>query len=1452
LQAKNELSGSIADDDLILTVENNTTARLVVAGDGKVGIGTTSPSTHPLEVASGAVRGFGAYINSASRSVLKDRWEDVNVLSGIQDMAIYEWQYKDEIALTNNDYTRHLYPFADYFFDTFGLGASENQISGIDVAGVALRGVQDVITVLDVVNAPTTTPTLVVNESGDATFSGSVIATDFISTGADIAEKYPSLEELEVGDLVMADPNNSGYIVKTTGESDNNILGIVSGEPGLLMGNDVDNGYPVAMLGRVPVKISNVNGNIYPGDTLTPAPIPGFAMKLQTGTEGIVIGTALETFEEVSGQVSMYVNPDYKTNYIDNALVMIGDGQIMEGAEISDLKLAVISTPGKIATSALPTHVAMLQGDTQTFENNIVFGEDSESTSLVVFNSRIASNLEFEADGIYDIGSSDNSLANLYSDNIYSDKLVIKSDNDNLQDINISDYGFYLTASSGPAYFGSNVIIGDNDTLEVALVEFPEFVLDGSDLLVMDDLGVAGDLYVQGNLRIAGVMEFGGNGIAHYFTVQNTSTSTIESGTLVTVSTSTTSEAIISEYANATNILGVVATSSTLRFNAQDMATSSLPIVTSGRTQVKVTTENGSINRGDMLTSAHTPGYAMLATKPGAGVIGMALASLEEGEGTISILVELGTYFEPIAQKIKVASQGGDFKTITQALESINDNTAQNRYIIEVGSGFYEESITLKQYVDVVGQGQGQTIISSDNSPVVNIDTNSRLEAMTIKSTSTSTDPVLIGINGLGTTTRPILTNLNLDADTDYPAIGLSVIGSASKVSLTNSIFSYNFYQAISQLASTTLVIMNNDLTEVSGTAIVAQNGIIKSFNNQIDGMLGDYYVSSLAYIESSGDYYDQVTNFGIFLDVTNRHKIPHEYIDYGWLVSNNAASSTLTVNIGSGSGFISGVKVNTAAINNIGMFASSTNYIFMTEYGDITVATSTSNISTSTSVVLIAQVQTNLSGITDIINERTNEIVVAKEGGQYRTINEALESITSNTLGNRWTLLVKPGIYNEQVSLKPYVDIIGAGQGLTTIMSLNKPVIISSTEVLNNATSTEIGDVKVKDITLSMSGDVLGQAVVSASTTNLTLEDVEVKWSGSNGIFGDGVKVTGDSSIILKDININDVAYGVTHEYLSDNSATSTIDIMYSSIASVVNDIRTVCIDVETGEECNEDTVFDVNNTLNNITSSYNILTGSGKSFSVALNTVISSAHDTYLSYEGTGTFKQNDYFRNQVGGSLFNIQNAGLDLFGINASGTVSVNPQNTTGDSFTITSATSSSTLRVVNSNGGTALTVVGDLVITSATSTIPVSLSSGGGQLNIGKPGDTINLNLDGVIYNFKENVRRNTLSVYLDSPSIGDRVWGSGTQSWSPSENVTIKAIKVQYQCTEGLLQMALKDKNGNVIKQINGYTCSGYSNVVEELEYYLTSDNGMYLEVQASSEAITNVTVTIEYVYDNE
>ena len=114
------------------------------------------------------------------------------------------------------------------------------------------------------------------------------------SPASDLAEVYPSNQILVAGDLVMLDPSVILNVSKADAPYQSNLFGAVSTKPAIRMGDDTI-GYDVALLGRIPLKISSENGSISIGDPLTSSTIAGHAMK---ATEpGTIVGYALEAFD---------------------------------------------------------------------------------------------------------------------------------------------------------------------------------------------------------------------------------------------------------------------------------------------------------------------------------------------------------------------------------------------------------------------------------------------------------------------------------------------------------------------------------------------------------------------------------------------------------------------------------------------------------------------------------------------------------------------------------------------------------------------------------------------------------------------------------------------------------------------------------------------------------------------------------------------------------------------------------------------------------------------------------------------------------------------------------------------------------------------------------------------------------------------------------------------------
>src|SRR3989344_2159778 len=123
----------------------------------------------------------------------------------------------------------------------------------------------------------------------DASSSGKIFASSTSITAIDLAENYVVVDNtIEAGDMVSVgydksrdtENNEKFYVEKSNKPYDEKLVGVISTAPGVLLGRKIKNSRPVALSGRVPVKVSLENGPIHSGDYLTAASgTPGYAMK---------------------------------------------------------------------------------------------------------------------------------------------------------------------------------------------------------------------------------------------------------------------------------------------------------------------------------------------------------------------------------------------------------------------------------------------------------------------------------------------------------------------------------------------------------------------------------------------------------------------------------------------------------------------------------------------------------------------------------------------------------------------------------------------------------------------------------------------------------------------------------------------------------------------------------------------------------------------------------------------------------------------------------------------------------------------------------------------------------------------------------------------------------------------------------------------------------------------
>lgn len=121
------------------------------------------------------------------------------------------------------------------------------------------------------------------------------------------------------------------------------------------------------------------------------------------------------------------------------------------------------------------------------------------------------------------------------------------------------------------------------------------------------------------------------------------------------------------------------------------------------------------------------------------------------------------------------------------------------------------------------------------------------------------------------------------------------------------------------------------------------------------------------------------------------------------------------------------------------------------------------------------------------------NVVRVGTTGGDFTSIQAALDSITTAAAGNPFLVVVGPGIYLERVVMKPFVDIQGAGEGVTIIRQAG-------------STSPDFGTVAAADdselrfLTVENVGGSTGSIGIYNVDSSPRLVHVTVRVEGSSG----------------------------------------------------------------------------------------------------------------------------------------------------------------------------------------------------------------------------------------------------------------------------------------------------------------------------------------------------------------
>jgi hypothetical protein len=169
---------------------------------------------------------------------------------------------------------------------------------------------------------------------------------------ADLAEVYSTNDEsLASGDVVSLDGSLRAGVKKSSGAYDSGVLGIVSTAPALVIGGTDGEGVsavPVALSGRVPVKVNVENGAVKAGDLLTSSSTPGVAMKATKA--GAIIGSAMSDYSGGGvGTVLAFVKNGSSTGSKIGSIV---PGMVESGADFGRAVLSSFVSDTKLQERA--------------------------------------------------------------------------------------------------------------------------------------------------------------------------------------------------------------------------------------------------------------------------------------------------------------------------------------------------------------------------------------------------------------------------------------------------------------------------------------------------------------------------------------------------------------------------------------------------------------------------------------------------------------------------------------------------------------------------------------------------------------------------------------------------------------------------------------------------------------------------------------------------------------------------------------------------------------------------------------------------------------------------------------------------------------------------------------------------------------------------------------------
>jgi len=134
-------------------------------------------------------------------------------------------------------------------------------------------------------------------------------------------------------------------------------------------------------------------------------------------------------------------------------------------------------------------------------------------------------------------------------------------------------------------------------------------------------------------------------------------------------------------------------------------------------------------------------------------------------------------------------------------------------------------------------------------------------------------------------------------------------------------------------------------------------------------------------------------------------------------------------------------------------------------------------------------------SGGIEVETVKQQTVTVAKAGGDYTTIQGAINSISDNATAKRYVVLIYPGVYTENVVMEEYVSLVGFDHETTEITSASGTTVTAPPNT---------SDASISNLTLTSTPTVDGGIVLLMTAGELDVYDSYIKQtSATAGVEG-------------------------------------------------------------------------------------------------------------------------------------------------------------------------------------------------------------------------------------------------------------------------------------------------------------------------------------------------------------